>query len=104
MIFLKKYASEHGAVLAMCDEELLGRVLKQGKIYLDLEKYAGFYKGELLNEEEASGIVKGEEIYSANVVGERSVAIMMSKGIVGKDDVKKVGKVPFVQIYNVGVF
>lgn len=104
MIFLKKHASEQGAIIAMCDEELIGKVLKQGKLQIDLEKYAGFYKGVLLSEEEALAAVVEEEIYSANVVGERSVAIMVSKGIVRMHEVKRVGRVPFVQVYNVGVF
>jgi hypothetical protein len=104
MIFVKKHATEQGPIVAMCDEELLGKVLKQGKLLIDLEKYAEFYKGDLLSEEEAWGHVREDEIYSANVVGERSVAIMVRKGIVQKDEIKKVGKVPFVQVYNVAIF
>ncbi|MDE1854726.1 MAG: DUF424 family protein [Candidatus Micrarchaeota archaeon] len=104
MIFLKKHAAEQGTILAMCDEELLGKVLSQGKLCIDLEKYADFYRGELISEQRASGMVDDEEIYSANVVGERSVAVMMNKGLVGKGEVKKVGKVPFVQIFKVDVF
>jgi hypothetical protein len=100
MIFVKKHASEQGSIIAMCDKELLGRVLKEGKVYLDLEKYADFYKGALLSEEEASGVLEGEEIYSANIIGERSVAIMINKGVVDKKEVKKVEKVPFVQVFK----
>ena len=100
MIFLKKHASEQGLILAMCDQELIGKVLESGKIVLDLKKYADFYKGELMSEEEASGVVEAEELYSANVVGERSVTIMIKNGVVGKDEVKKVAKVPFVQVFK----
>ena len=58
----------------------------------------------LVSEERASEMIEVEELDSANIVGERSVAIMISKGLVGKSDVRKVSKVPFVQIYNVGIF
>ncbi len=104
MIFIKKHASDRGVILAMCDKELIGKILQSGKIVLDLDKYASFYKGELVSEESASKMVSTDEIDSANVVGERSVAIMMSKGLVDKNDVKKIGKVPFVQIYSVSMF
>jgi hypothetical protein len=103
MIFLKKHSGEHGVILAMCDEELIGKVLKSGSIYLDLAKYASFYKGDLLSEKEAADLVDSEEFSSANVIGKRSVEIMISKGIVDKSDVKRVEKVPFVQVYKVEV-
>lgn len=104
MIFLKKHPTDHGCILAMCDEELLGKVIKSGKLQIDLERYASFYKGELVREEKAGGMFSKDEIHSANIVGERSVNILIEKGIVEKGSVKKAGKVPFVHIYNVGVF
>jgi hypothetical protein len=85
----------------MCDEELIGKVLKSGSIYLDLNKYASFYKGNLMSEEQAADMVDREEFSSANVVGKRSVDIMISKRIVDKSDIKRVEKVPFVQVYKV---
>lgn len=103
MIFIKKHAAEHGIILAMCDEELLGKVLKAGKLVLDLDKYASFYNGELVSDEQAFGMVDSGELYTANVVGERSTGIMVKKGIVTKDDIKKIGKVPFVQVYKLDV-
>ncbi|MDE1873744.1 MAG: DUF424 domain-containing protein [Candidatus Micrarchaeota archaeon] len=101
MIFVKKHAAEQGLIIAMCDEELMGRVLEEGKLFIDLDRYSEFYRGELVSEEKAKAMVDGVELYSANIVGERSVAVMMNKGIVGKEDVKKVGRVPFVQVFKV---
>ncbi len=100
MIYVKKHSTPQGLLLAMCDEELIGKVFESGKLQLDLEKYAEFYKGELMAEQLAREAAVNEEIYSANVVGERAVAVMMSKGYVRKSDVKKVGGVPFVQIFK----
>jgi uncharacterized protein len=103
MIYLKRHSTDHGYVVAMCDKEIMGKVLHSGKIEIDLKKYASFYKGELMSEERASSLVKDEELYTANVVGERSVKIMIDKGIVSEEDVKKAGKVPFVQIFKLDV-
>jgi uncharacterized protein len=99
MIYLKSYPTEHGSVVAMCDEELLGRVLRSGKLVLDLERYASFYKGELVGEAEAAGIISAEKIYSANIVGERSVGIVVRFGLVAAGDVRLVENVPFVQLF-----
>ena len=99
MIFFKSYETDHGTVLAMCDEELIGRVLRRGKLVIDLDKYAAFYKGELLSEEEASERVGKEKIYSANVVGERSIRIVVERGLAEASDVTSAEGVPFVQIY-----
>jgi hypothetical protein len=99
MIYFKSYLTEHGSVVAMCDEELMGRVLRSGKLVLDLERYASFYKGELLAEAEAAGRISSERIYSANIVGERSVGIMVKFGLVAPDDVRLVENVPFVQLF-----
>ncbi len=104
MVFIKRHASDHGYILAMCDEELIGKVLKEGKLLIDLEKYASFYRGELVNETRAAELVKDEEIYTANVVGERSVKILIRKGMATKDDVRKIGKVPFVQTFKLDVY
>lgn len=99
MIYFKSYGTEHGAVLAMCDEELIGRVLKRDKLVLDLDRYASFYKGELLSEEEAAARLAGERIYSANVVGERSIRIVVDCGLAEPSDVTSAEGVPFVQLF-----
>lgn len=100
MIFFKKYATENGAIIAMCDEELIGRVLSGGKLTVDLAKYASFYKGDLVSEAEAKRMVSAEEIHSANVVGERSVAVLVELDIVSRDSVVLLGGVPFVQVFR----
>ena len=100
MIYIKKHATPQGLLLAMCDEELLGKVFASGKMQLDLDKYADFYRGELVAEAQASDGTSGEDIYSANIVGERAVAVMLNRGMVKKADVKMVGRVPFVQIFK----
>ncbi|MCL5100471.1 MAG: DUF424 family protein [Candidatus Marsarchaeota archaeon] len=99
MIYIKNYNTESGTVLAMCDQELIGNIYSEGKLELDLKSYSEFYVGELINEEEVETYIEGE-LYSANIVGKRSVGIVVSKGIVSRDDVKEVGGVPFVHIYT----
>ena len=101
MIFFKSYGTDNGSVVAMCDQELIGRVLRSGKLLVDLDRYASFYKGELLSEDEAAERLGSEKIYSANVVGERSIGIVVKCGLACADDVMSVGGVPFIQIYAI---
>ncbi len=100
MIYLNKFDSPKGIMLAMCDEELMGRVLREGKVEIDLEKYGAFYKGDLMSEEEASDFVT-EKVYSANVVGDRCVSIFVKKGLVRPEEVKTVQGVRFIHLFKV---
>ena len=99
MIYFKRYKTDHGDIIAMCDEELLGKVIKEGKIEIDLDKYASFYKGELIKEEDVEGLF--DEILYANIIGERSTKIIIQKGLAKEEEVKKVAGIPFVQIFKV---
>lgn len=101
MIYLKEHAAEKGEIIAMCDKELIGKVLSEGKVRLDLEKYASFYKGELVSEKDAAKMLSEVEIHSANIVGKRSVEVAAKIGLIGKADVRKVKNVPFVNIFKV---
>ena len=55
MIYIKIHETEHGAkILAMCDKSLIGKVLEEGNVYIDLKLYSDFYTGELIDEEEGN--------------------------------------------------
>jgi hypothetical protein len=97
---VKVYSTEHGNVVAMCDNELIGNIYAEGRMELNLKDYAEFYKGELVDESEAEDGVKGELIYSANVIGERSVGIFVKNGMAGEENIRRIRGIPFIQIYN----
>lgn len=101
MLYIKKYETENGSIIALCDEELLGKIFSNGLSKLDLDKYAEFYKGELVNEEKAKDMINLDEIYSANIVGKRAVGIFLEKKIVKKSEVKTISGVPFAQVYSI---
>ncbi len=99
MIYFKAHETDKGMIIAMCDEELLGRAFSEGKRELDLKKYAEFYNGELVTEQEAKARIK-DDLYTANIVGKRSVEIFIEKGLAQKSDVITVQKVPFIQVFK----
>ena len=100
MIYVKKHESERGEVIAMCDEELIGRVIEEKGRTLDLKAHSKFYKGELLTEEQAGDELEGS-VYSANIVGERAVSIVIGRGLASEEQVMCIGKVRMLQIFTV---
>ena len=101
MIYFKKHKTENGAIIAMCDSELIDKVLQEGVIELNIKDYSSFYKGELISEAEAKGQIDPKEIYSANVVGSKSVEIAMKSSIIEKGHVKTIKSVPYAQAFKV---
>ena len=100
MIYLNRFDTAKGVMLAMCDEELMGSLLREGKLEINLRDYGGFYRGDLVTEEEALKRIDGR-VYSANVVGDRSVGLLIKKGIVKESEVRRVQGVMFVHLFRV---
>ncbi len=100
MIYFNKFDTAKGRMIAMCDEELMGKVLKEGKLEIDLKQYGGFYKGDLVTEDDAKAQID-KSVYSANVVGERSVKLLVDAGLVKASDIKTVQGVKFVHLFRI---
>ena len=96
---LRQYGGLQSRIIALCDVELLERVLQEGDVTVDLKNYKSFYEGERVSEEEAVVLLKQAE--NANIVGEKSVSAA-KKAFGGKSPrVKKVQGIPHLQIYKV---
>lgn len=96
---MKSYYVNGSFLVAACDEELLGVKLedreKGAVLYVD----PGFYRGDLVGEEEAREIIRRAE--TGNLVGERVVSIAISENLVHPEAVLRIKGVPvayFVKI------
>ncbi len=93
-MIVKVHKTEDGRkILAICDNNLIGKKFEEGKMQLDLS--SGFYRGEEMSEKELEGLVKGS--YIANIVGKKSVKLMVKWGIAKKKRVIKIRNVPHAQ-------
>ncbi|MEM3791364.1 MAG: DUF424 family protein [Candidatus Micrarchaeaceae archaeon] len=101
MIYLKEHNTPEGKILAMCDSDLIGRVLKDEEIEIDLDKYRNFYIGKEMSEEEASDFVENSDLLTANVVGKESTSVFVKLGIAKKVDIRTVNGVPYLHIYKI---
>ena len=101
MIYIRIHHTEKGMMVAMCDEELIGKVFAEGGREINLKDYADFYKGELIKEEEVLKLIDEKSLYSANVVGKRAVKQVIKKGLVTPKQVANISGVQVVQIYTI---
>lgn len=81
-------------LLAACDEELLGQILRDGKIVFKVGEE--FYKGPKIPVEEAMELV--EESTVVNMVGPNIVKKAIEKGLVHPAAVLEICGVPHAQI------
>jgi hypothetical protein len=100
-MYAKKYRVKNEIVVAICDKELIGSVLREGGLVLDLKKHSSFYVGELVTQREASEFLK--EATSMNLVGEKAVGLAIRKGLARKGAEKKIAGVPHLQVYQMEI-
>jgi hypothetical protein len=81
-------------LLAVCDCELLGRTLRQGKIVFHVKDE--FYNGGKVAVEEAVSMIANSTI--VNMVGKHCVEKAIEKGYVHPQAVLKIEGVPHAQI------
>ncbi|MCX8198368.1 MAG: DUF424 family protein [Candidatus Micrarchaeota archaeon] len=95
---MKIHRTPAGEVVALCDTELLGSVLSDGKRRLDLKSHAGFYSGSPVSEQEAVKALSGAQ--NINLVGKKSLEAARKAGIDISSAVMVSG-VPHLQAYKI---
>ena len=81
-------------LLAMCDAEILGKTLREGKIVFCVKE--DFYKGSRVNVEEAVSLIENSTM--VNMVGKNVVKKAIEQGYVHPDAVLNIQGVPHAQI------
>lgn len=80
--------------MATCDADLLGKILREGKIVFEIREE--FYKGLKVSMEEAIDLIAQSTI--VNMVGHRIVKRAVEKGLIHPEAVMKISGVPHAQI------
>ena len=81
-------------LLATCDAELLGKILREGKIVFEIHEQ--FYKGPRMTVEEVIELMDQSTI--VNMVGHKVVRKAIERGLVHPDAVLEISGVPHAQI------
>jgi len=83
-----------GVLLAVCDAELLGKVLREGNLVFEVRE--DFYKGSKMSAGEAVDLMKQSTV--VNMVGQRIVGEALERGLVHPEAVLEISGVPHAQI------
>lgn len=86
--------SENGIIVAVCDEELIGKVFSDGEKQLDLT--SGFYEGQQKSEQEICDLMRNA--YILNLVGEKACQLAKNEGLLEDKEIMTVKNVPHAQI------
>jgi len=81
-------------LLAICDCDLLGKTLREGKIVFHVKDE--FYNGGKVSLEEAVNMIENSTII--NLVGKNCIEKAISKGYVHPEAVLKISGIPHAQI------
>jgi len=84
-------------LLAICDAEILGKTLREGKIAFHVKEE--FYKGVKVNVEEAVAMIENSTI--VNMVGKNVVKKAVEKGYVHPEAILNIEGVPHAQIIKI---
>ena len=92
-MYFKVHESRYGMMVAACDENLAGRHLKFKK--LDFFVNPRFYGDEHITKQALVLMLRTAS--SCNLVGKEAVGCGIESGLVEKNNVLKIGKVPHAQ-------
>lgn len=97
MFWMKIHRVGMDVLIAICDEEILGKKIKWKNVEIEIRKE--FYGGKRVNEKEVLDALR--EMTVGNFFGNRIVHLMIRKGIVKKENVIKIGGIAHAQYIKI---
>jgi len=95
MLYSVKIISRNGnTMLNICDSELLGKTISDGKIVMKINK--NYYYNEFVEQGEAKELLKKSN--SINLVGNNSISLSLDLGMGSKQSIKLIDGIPFLII------
>ncbi len=96
MIYIKRNLSQTSDILAVCDENLIGKTFKEKDLKIEITER--FYKGDLVDDNEAIKIMK--EHRNINIVGNDSIKLALKNKIIEKENIIKIKNIPHAIIFE----
>ncbi len=95
MEFAHKYFLRE-KLLAVCDKEILGNILKFGEIEFEVKE--SFYFEKFAGKKEIEKML--DKAKTINLIGNKIVEIAIKKKLINSDDIMKISGISHVQIYK----
>ncbi|MCD6383380.1 MAG: DUF424 family protein [Thermoplasmata archaeon] len=96
-VFIKMHRSGETLLLAACDEEILGKRFREGKLRLHVKR--DFYGGELVSPEVFLRLI--EQCTMANLSGEFVVELAIKNGYIQEENVLYIESIPHAQLLKI---
>jgi hypothetical protein len=96
MISVRVYQQGDDMVIGACDEHLLGKKFRKGKLQIDVAKR--FYEGERIDKKTLESFLRDATI--ANLVGNETVTCAVNLGLVDPECILKIKGIPHAQIVH----
>jgi hypothetical protein len=93
MMLVKLHKKDKRTIVAVCDKDLIGKLLEESGKQLDLR--SDFYKGEERSVQEIGDLMRNAD--GVNLVGEEAIALGLQEGVIEKEQVMKVKGIPHAQ-------
>lgn len=91
----KKHKTHEGKlILAICDDDLIGKKFSDGELQIDLT--GEFYKGKKASEEEIKKIL--DDVYIINAVGEKCIEFLLNLNLADKKNIIRIAGVPHAEV------
>ena len=94
--FVRTSNYQNSAMLNMCDEELLGKVIKNGDLQINISK--SYYGQRLVDQNEAETLMQNSSIL--NLVGKQTIEMSVNLKIGSRQGVKTIDDVPFLLVFK----
>ena len=95
-MFAKIHNNGMFQVLAICDEDLIGKVIEDRDIKIEISE--SFYKGEKKNEKEVLKLMQNSG--NINMIGNNCIKIAIDNGIIHEENVIFIKKIPHAQVVS----
>ena len=96
MFSVRKIAWKDTSMVNICDRELVGKTVTDGKVKMHLSEE--YFSGDLLDGGEVLKLLHGSSIIS--LAGERAVGLAVENKLGAKEAVRHIEGVPFLMIYK----
>ena len=94
--FVRTSNYQNSNMLNMCDEDLLGKVLTNGKVKINISQ--SYYGQRLVDKKEAEVLLQNSSIL--NLVGKNTIEMSVALQVGSRQGVKTIDDVPFLIVFK----
>ncbi len=87
---------QRNKMLNMCDSNLVGRVLVQGDLTMNITQ--SYFAERIVDEKEAEQLLRNASII--NMVGEETIELSVKIGVGSSKGVKRIDGIPFLLVFK----